>query len=272
MRTLPIQRTPADAKEHMSNLRQDAPSSHGLINDERSDSPEGSTLQATDGSRPRTLLHVDNVNTPSATGIPFQTIENMIQASAHAYAIGRPLLHHLTIKWESRDWSWHQPVQNTLTKWLSRKSGGAYYIWAKEGNSGPHSHFLVHLETGLTGADCRHVVIKALKQLSGGSPVPRGTVQCRLPYYSGSKFNHTKHRTAYLCKGGGWEVRTFLKVKRSDRASIPGKQAGVSETLGVRARRRGGGCLPSGCRSVPKNLRFGSALSALLEKASTNDT
>ena len=272
MRTRPIQRTPADANEHASKLRRDAPSPHGLISDEKSAFPEGSTLQATDGSQPRTLIYVDNANTPSDTRIPFQTIENMIQASAHAYAIGRPLLHHLTIKWESGDWSWHQPLQNTLTKWLSRKSGGAHYIWAKEGNGKPHSHFLLHLRSGMTGTDCRQVVIKALKQLSGGSPVPRGTVQCRLPYYSGPKFDHTKRRTAYLCKGGGWEVRAFLKVKKTDHASIPGKQAGVSETLGVTARRRAGGCLPSGCRSVPENLRFGSALSALLEKASTNDT
>ena len=145
MRTRPIQRTPADANEHVSNLRQDALSSHGLICDEKSDFPEGSTPKATDGSQHRTLIYVDNANTPSATGIPFQTIENMIQASAHAYAIGRPLLHHLTIRWGSGDWSWHQPLQNTLTKWLSRKSGGAYYIWVKEGNSKPHSHFLLHL-------------------------------------------------------------------------------------------------------------------------------
>ncbi len=147
----------------------------------------------------------------------------------------------------------------------------AIYIWAKEGNSEPHSHFLLHLSPGLTGTDCRQVVIKALKQLSGGSPVPRGTVQCRAPNYYGSKFDHAKRRTAYLCKGGGPEVRAFLKVKKSDHASIPGKQAGVSETLGVAARRRASGCLPSGCRSVPKNIRFGSALSALLQKASNND-
>ncbi len=196
----------------------------------------------------------------------------MIQASAHAYAIGRSLLHHLTIRWKSGDWSWHQPLQNTLTKWLSRKSGGAYYIWAKEGNSKLHSHFLLHLRSGMMGADCRQVVIKALKQISGVSPVPLGTVQCRAPNYYGLKFDHAKRRTAYLCKGDGEEVRAFLKVKKSDHASIPGKQAGVSETLGVAARRRAGGCLPSGCRSVPKNIRFGSALSAPLDKASNNDT
>jgi len=227
--------------------------------------PEGLKAQAP-------LIYVDNTNRPSVTRIPFRAIENMIQASAHAWWIGRPLLHHLTIEWTSGDWSWHQPVQDTLGKWLSRKSGGAYYIWVKEGNDGPHSHFLVHLKPGLTGADCWRVVIRALKRLSGLSALPKGTVQCRLPYYSGSKFNHTKRRTAYLCKGGGEEVRAFLKVKKTDHASIPGKQAGVSETLGVTARRRAGGCLPSGCRSVPKNLWFGSALSALFEKASTNDT
>ena len=225
--------------------------------------PEGLKAQAP-------LIYVDNTNRPSVTRIPFRAIENMIQASAHAWWIGRPLLHLLTIKWTSGDWSWHQPVQDTLGKWLSRKSGGAYYIWVKEGNRVPHSHFLVHLKPGLTGADCWRVVIRALKRLSGLSALPKGTVQCRAPCFFGPKFGHTKRRTAYLCKGGGAEVRAFLGVDKDDHACVPGKQAGVSETLGEAARKRAGGCLPSGCRSVPETVKFVSWFTLMHEKAKTS--
>ena len=43
-------------------------------------------------------------------------------------------------------------------------------------------------------------------------------------------------------------VPIILGVNKDDHACVPGKQAGVSESLGEAARKRAGGCLPSGCR------------------------
>ncbi len=192
---------------------------------------------------------------PARTLIPSRTVENIIQASAHSWHIGKRLLHHLTIRWPSGDWSQHQSTQDTLAKWLSRKCGGAYYVWAKEGNSAPHSHFLLHLSNGMTSSDCRTIIIRHLKREANMRVLPRGTVRCQKPNYAQPLFESMKNRVSYICKGGGPEVCRFLKVNKSDWACVPDKQAGVSEILGETARRHFGGCLPSGCRSVPTDRR-----------------
>lgn len=201
------------------------------------------------------LIYVEGLSTARTT-IPLRIVENMIQASAHAWHLGKPLLRHLTIRWPSGDWSQHQQVQDALAKWLTRKCGGAYYIWAKEGNSGAHSHFLVHLGNGQTGVACNKVIRRALKRLNGLRSLPKGTIKCTQPSSGKPTFDSIKNRTAYLCKGGGPDVCEFLGVNKADWASVPGKQAGVSESLGEAARERKGGCLPSESRSVTQEMKM----------------
>jgi hypothetical protein len=239
----------ANTDEQLSKLRQISAVSKQADFQESSDSRP---IRGAPYANGKTDRHIYVVNTST---IPFHTVENMIQASAHAWHIGKPLLHHLTIKWLTGDWSLHQDMQTLLAKWLSRHSAGAFYIWAKEGNKGPHSHFLIHLRTGLSGNDCRQFIIKTLKRLLRARSLPRGTVQCRGVNSFGSRFEHVKRRTAYICKGGGAGVRAFLGVKKYDLAFVPGKQAGVSESLSEAARRRAGGCLPSGCRTVTHEMK-----------------
>lgn len=192
------------------------------------------------------------------TLIPFQTVENMIQASAHAWMIGKPLLHHLTIRWPSKDWTHHRPVQDALVKWLSRNSGGAYFIWVKEGNNGPHSHFLLHLGE-LSAVHCKQVVRRTLTRLSGLKTLPKKAIKCTKPTSGKPTFESVKHRTAYLCKGGGPDVCEFLGIDKADWASVPDKQAGVSESLSKRAREREGGCVPSGSRNIIREMKAAAA-------------
>ena len=203
------------------------------------------------------LIYVEGLSTARTT-IPWRTVENMIQAAAHAWLIGRPLLHHLTIRWPTGDWRQHQQVQYTLVKWLSRQCGGAYLIWAKEGNGGAHSHFLMYLGER-TGSDCNKVIRRALKRLNGLRSLPKGTIKCTAPSWGIPKLESAKNRAAYICKGGGPEVCDFLGVNKVDWASVPGKQAGVSETLGKAAREREGGFVSSGSRSVTQEIKVAAA-------------
>lgn len=212
-------------------------------------------LEQPDPREKHPLIYVDGLSTTRTT-IPWRIVENMIQASAHAWHLGKPLLRHLTIRWPSGDWSQHQQVQDALAKWLTRKCGGAYYIWAKEGNSGAHSHFLIHLGSGQTGIDCSKVIRKMLKRLNGLRSLPTGMIKCTKPSSGKPAFESVKNRTAYICKGGGPDVCEFLGVNKADWACVPDKQAGVSESLGEAAREREAGCVPSGSRSVTQEMQM----------------
>jgi hypothetical protein len=179
------------------------------------------------------------------TFIKSTAVENMIQAADFAEVIERPLRYHLIIKWPTNDWSLHQPVQQAISKWLSRHAGGAFYVWSKEGNGGPHSHFLLHLRTGTTRS-FRSMIIRNLKWLAGLRSLKKGAVQCRNVFTFGSPTEHTQNRVAYLCKGADPETRKILGIEKTDTCYLPGgKQSGVSQALGVAARRRAGGSLPS---------------------------
>jgi hypothetical protein len=182
------------------------------------------------------------------TYIASAAVENIMQAAEFAEVIERPLRHHLIIRWPTNDWSQHQPVQQAMSKWLSRYSGGAFYVWAKEGNGGPHSHFLLYLETNRTRR-FRSMLIRTLKRLTGLRSLKKGTVRCRNVFTFGSPIEHTQNRVAYICKGADPETRERLGIEKRDSCSLPGgKQAGVSQSLGVGARRNAAYCLLSGCR------------------------
>lgn len=168
--------------------------------------------------------------------IKFTAVENILQAAEFAEVIERPLRHHLIIRWPTDDWSLHQPVQQAMGKWLSRYSGGAFYVWAKEGNGGPHSHFLLYLEPNRTRR-FRSMLIRTLKRLTGLRSLNKGTVRCRNVFTFGSPTEHTQNRVAYICKGADPETRKLLGIEKTDICYLPGgKQAGVSQSLGIAAR------------------------------------
>ena len=195
------------------------------------------------------LVHNGIAEGPNFIG--FDVVENMIQAAAFGGSLGKPLRHHLTIRWPTDDWSCHEPVQRGIAKWQRANVGGAYYIWAKEGTSGPHSHFLLHLERGRT-TEFKKMVFDIIKRETGLDTLPTGTIRCRDIHPYGLVFEHMKSRVAYLCKGGGPEVRRLLGIDKEENSQVPRKRAGVSQSLGVAARREAGGCLPSGYRDVAK--------------------
>jgi hypothetical protein len=202
---------------------------------------------------------VHNGFTDGPSFIKFGVVENMIQAAGFAWSIGKPLMHHLTIMWPTGDWSCHEAVQRGIAKWQRANVGGPYYIWAKEGTGSPHSHFLLHLEKGRT-IEFRTMVADIIKWETGLDSLPTGTIQCRDIHPYGSAFEHMKNRVAYLCKGGGPEVSRLLGIDKVELSEVQGKRAGVSQSLGVAARKEAGGSLPSGYRDVKKLLSDVSSL------------
>ena len=110
--------------------------------------------------------------------------------------------------------------------------GGAFYVWAKEGNGGPHSHFLLHLGS-MRAQKLRRVVIRGVCRLSGLRRLSKGTIRCRTVHSFGPKDLNTAYRAAYLCKGAGPQVRALLGLDKSEVNQLRGgKRSGVSQSLG----------------------------------------
>mgnify|MGYP001211619205 FL=1 len=97
-------------------------------------------------------------------GLSDSEAENIRQAAEYARYVGYPLLHHLVIRWLSVDWfsgrDEHEYIQRKVSEWLSNNVGFAFFIWAKEANHRPHSHFLLHLPN-------KHFAKKLRKRIRG---------------------------------------------------------------------------------------------------------
>ena len=192
------------------------------------------------------LLHnkVRRRHPAGVTGrITIQAADNLLRAVEFAETLDRPLRHHLTIRWPCNDWCLHQPMQQLVAKWLGRNVGGAFYVWAKEGQGGAHSHFLVHLGS-FRGGVLRREVIRGLTRLADLPGIEKGAVQCRGVHSFGEASAHTARRAAYLCKGSDPLVRALLGLRKPELERIDsGKRSGVSQSLGVAARRNCSGAL-----------------------------
>jgi len=187
-------------------------------------------------------LHHDKVRRGGPAGasdsITIQAADNLLRATAFADVIERSLRHHLTIRWPAGNWRLHQPVQQLVSKWLRHNVGGVFYVWVKEGNGGPHSHFLIHLGSR-SGRALRGVVIRGIRRLTGLPRLEKGAVQCRGVHSYGSVSINTARRAAYLCKGGDRHVRALLGLRKPEMPRLDaGKRSGVSQSLGVTARKR----------------------------------
>ena len=217
-----------------------------------SESADNRASQGLDGRKTNSpsLYIVGNVS-PTPPSIPFHHVENIIQAAGYARLIAKPLYHHLTIRWPNGDWQHHEPILRAIAEWQRYHVGCPAFVWTKEASGGAHSHILLHLPKHKS-KKFRSMITKQLKNLTGQRSLPTGTIQNRRIWTHGDPFKHMRNRVAYILKRSDEDTRCILGVGKRDIGEIDGKQVGVSQSLGVAARRRAKSVLPSGHRQCPR--------------------
>ena len=170
-------------------------------------------------------------------------VDNLIRAAAFAEQIGCPLHHHLIIRWPYGNWKLHKDTQAALSKWLARHAGCPFYIWVKEANTCPHSHFLLHLpKNGYNGGHVHHFTRRTLQRLANLPKIETGAIRCTTVTWFGDPSENTAKRLFYLCKAGDATVQSLLGLTRNGYCpSGVGKRSGVSQSLGKTARKKGPG-------------------------------
>lgn len=170
-------------------------------------------------------------------------VENLRLAAEYALKAGYPLYHHLIIRWISGDWflgrDEHEYIQRKLSEWLSNNIGFAYFIWVKEANTRPHSHFLIHLPDKHWAKKLREMVGKWMKAYHGlkkRDGLPKKTLRLRglnTGWYFDTATAH-QNQVNYVTK----RARDMPGVKL-DEGIVVGIPCHCSQSLGPEARSSG---------------------------------
>ena len=212
-------------------------------------------LPAEDKNVTSLYIVADNSDHVARSPIPFKSVENILQATAFASVIGYPLKYHLTIKWTDKANDHYSQILRKISEWQRYNCKQAAFVWAREAARGPHIHILLYLPKE-RASRFRKRLRHWLKKLLDLRRLPKGLVQCRQAHAFGDIQIHIAHRVRYILKGSDDDTRLFMNYcgKRED-GHVVGKRSGTSQSLGVAARRRVGGALPSGHRKVTKAMR-----------------
>jgi len=198
-------------------------------------------------------LYVGHLSLSPRNPIRFAAAENIMQAADHALALGYPLEYHLTVKWLDKNRSNHQQLLRKIGKWQDYHIGKRVFVWSREATGGHHSHILLHIPRDRI-KKFRKLGRAWLKQILGLRSLPTGTMNLTVHRKIGVSFDHMRNRVRYILKGADADTRLFLGCTRSEWGYVEGKRAGVSQGLGVAARRKAGGVLPSGVRKVTRKM------------------
>lgn len=91
-------------QEHtQSKLQEKSGAYSGSVLPEGADNRSSPVLKGTDTNSPPLYIVGDTSAFPHQP-IPFNHVENLIQAAGYARVIDKPLYHHLTIRWPTGDW------------------------------------------------------------------------------------------------------------------------------------------------------------------------
>jgi hypothetical protein len=189
---------------------------------------------------------------PRPNPITFDHAENFVLAAAHARRIGKPLEHHLTIKWPDQNETGfhHKLLLNKISEWLSNNVGVAAFIWAKETTSGDHSHFLMHIDPGHS-KKLRVIIRRWLKADYHLRHLPIGMMSLTQIDTRLDPDRQIRNRLRYLLKGAEYYTRIFFGCpNKPDTGIVAGKRCGWSQALGDRARQCSGGVVASGHRKI----------------------
>jgi hypothetical protein len=186
--------------------------------------------------------------------ISMRQASNMMEAVAFANLIDLPLVAHLTIHWAFTDvgddpeGKLFAKLREGLDKWSRRHGFPLTGIWARERISRGqaevvHCHLLFHLPVRFRSGKGLRDVKAAIYRLINRHGRHPGEKQGD-GYWADNVIKlviHDNPDGKYLIKGGGPEVWEFFRVRREDRNSqgiMHGKRCGVTENIGLTARRR----------------------------------
>ena len=178
--------------------------------------------------------------------ITMRQATNIMEAVNFAKLIDLPLVAHLTIHWsltdvgDDPDGKLFAKVREGLDKWLHRHGIVFAGAWARERQAGGqsdvvHCHLLFHLPVGIrTGKKLRQVeaAISRLVKRHGRGVTDERAIKLVI---------HDNPDGKYLIKGGGpkvWKRFRLRKEHRRLQGLICGKRCGVTENIGLAARKR----------------------------------
>jgi hypothetical protein len=177
-------------------------------------------------------------------GLTVERIVRLRLAAAYADKVGYPLHHHLVIRFLGGDWfsaaPEHEYLQRKVSEWLKNNVGFAYFVWVKEANDRPHSHYKLHLPNKLLARRLGKRIRLWLKDYHGMKTregLPKGTVCLRGLNQSYCFDTDQAHHNQinYITKRGGENS----PAKKVDVGEVVDTPCGVSQNLNHSARAAG---------------------------------
>jgi hypothetical protein len=164
-------------------------------------------------------------------------------AAAYAGLVGFPLYRHLIIRWLSEDWlsavKEHEYILRKVSEWLNNNVGFQYFVWVKECNGGPHTHYLLYLPDARTAARLKKSIRKWLKAYHG---IPKRKGWPRKLKCKGLNTSAIYDRESHHCNQLNYITKRCADntaPEKQDIGIVVGKPCGVSQLLGPSARSRG---------------------------------
>lgn len=180
-------------------------------------------------------------------------IANLLEAQAHATAVGLPFTRMTTIHWGAAEIPLAEMAQATgrfvdlLSKALGRHGSQTAWLWVHEncGPKGGHCHLLAHVPANLVPrvASLQRGWLRRIT----GQPYRAGVIYskpigARLGLETSNPELHAANLAVafgYLCKGAPQEILDAAGIDREHQPGgrVIGKRCGTSQNIGAKARR-----------------------------------
>jgi hypothetical protein len=166
-------------------------------------------------------------------------VENLVEADAHASAIGQPLNMFLTVSWLLTDATSIDAIEfgrglRAMCQWLRNRGVSPTWLYVHEnptsefGDDKPNTHILLHLPRKISRAEFCLMLHRWFSAFDGGVDLRPRT----MPGYVGPD------RLPYMCKGAPQKVcwKHGWRRKRGGQGTITIKRCGTSQNIGRSAR------------------------------------
>lgn len=166
-------------------------------------------------------------------------VEALIEADAHASAIGQPLNMFLTVSWLLTDATSINTIEfgrglRAMSQWLRNRGVSPTWLYVHEnpvsdfGDDKPNTHILLNLPRKISRAKFSLMLHRWFSAFDGGVDLRPRT----MPGYIGPD------RLPYMCKGAPQTVcfKHGWRRKRGGQGTITIKRSGTSQNIGPSAR------------------------------------
>ncbi|MGB0681471.1 MAG: hypothetical protein ACPGOV_02125 [Magnetovibrionaceae bacterium] len=185
--------------------------------------------------------------------ITFRQAENFLQGVFHAEAIGTPLNYHLCVRWLSNDWRNRKALVDEIRRYQAKLIGRVAFVWVNEGNSGPHTHLLLHYPP-VEKPSLDRRVRRLVARLSGLPRPAKYQVKFCKFHSLWERKNSLRFWLRYLLKAADQETRSFFRVDKREEIVVRGKRIGMAQSLNETARQKSGGVRPSGLKKPTREM------------------